>query len=899
MNTSYRIVAALAAAVMFAASVAEAQTTTWAGGGTTTFWSDAANWSTPPLSSGTYTMTFSGTAKTSSFNDSVTAVKSNIIGNSAAIQFTNDGTAGKNGQFVLSGSAITLYGDIRLTNPAAANAISMTNEIKNDLKLTSASSTLAYTASFGSLSHNLILSGAISEASPGLIFRKGGTGGTLFVSGENTFTGMMQIYVGAVSVDRFENISAPSPLGAGNLPIQVGNGNLSGSIIYTGTGETTNRYITVGAGPANTALGGASITNNGSGPLVFDAANRSAAGTNPYDNGRFNTNYQGDNTAPARALTLNGTNAADSEIRSIIADQAYASVNTSIQLAKGGSGKWILSGANTYTGTTTVSAGTLQIGTGGTTGNLGTGPVINNATLVFKRSDDIAYDLDITGTGTLLKSGAGVLTFGTAQSYTGPTSIEAGTLSIGENGSLAASSRITVAAGAAFSVADVLTGAYAVPAAQTLGGDGTVVGGVTVAGGATLSPGASPGTLTITDNVTFGSGGNYNWQMLSATGTAGMASSWDLLNVGGTLSIASTAADPFKLNLWTLSSISPDVSGSAATFNAGQSSTWKIATAAGGITGFAANKFLIATSATNGTGGFANSLNGGSFSIAQNGNDLNLVFTSAAPAVITINVTSGTQTQTQAGYPTLSGSVPVLKTGGGTLVLTAANTLTGSTTVQGGRLQLANGSALGSSTLVPVAGGTVTLAAGLQTTVGGLAPNAGGLTDVGSGMITVATGLSAAGMVTAIVTGLGDGTWNGTSGITSTAAASSGGDRTVGWLDNGDGSVTFAFAAAGDTNLDWQVDIIDAANFLAGGKFDSGSPATWNEGDFTYDGVVDILDAASFLSNGLFDAGPYNPTSGQVGAVAAVPEPSSWLVALTGCGWLGWMVSRRRPFLRG
>jgi len=179
---------------------------------------------------------------------------------------------------------------------------------------------------------------------------------------------------------------------------------------------------------------------------------------------------------------------------------------------------------------------------------------------------------------------------------------------------------------------------------------------------------------------------------------------------------------------------------------------------------------------------------------------------------------------------------------------------------------------------VPLAGGTVTLTPGLQTTVGGLAPNAGGLVDVGNGMVTVASGLSAASMVNAIVTGMGDGTWNGTSGITSSTAAASGGDRTVGWLDNGDGTVTFAFAAAGDTNLDWQVDIIDAANFLAGGKFDSGSPATWNEGDFTYDGVVDILDAASFLSNGLFDAGPYNAPPGASGAIAPVPEPATWAV---------------------
>jgi formylglycine-generating enzyme len=262
----------------------------------------------------------------------------------------------------------------------------------------------------------------------------------------------------------------------------------------------------------------------------------------------------------------------------------------------------------------------------------------------------------------------------------------------------------------------------------------------------------------------------------------------------------------------------------------------------------------------------------------------------AAPPGITINVASGTQTQTQAGYALFSGTAPLTKTGAGTLVVDAANTLTGSTSVVGGRLQLANGAALASSRIVPLAGGTVTLAAGLQTTVGGLAASAGGLTDVGSGMVTVATGLSATSMVAAIVTGLGDGSWNGTSGITSSVAAASGGDRTVGWLDNGDGSVTFAFAAAGDTNLDWQVDILDAANFLSGGKFDSGSPASWNEGDFTYDGVVDILDAASFLSTGLFDAGPYNAAPG---IVSAVPEPTglaAWAAVAAGT----WLFSRRR-----
>ena len=278
---------------------------------------------------------------------------------------------------------------------------------------------------------------------------------------------------------------------------------------------------------------------------------------------------------------------------------------------------------------------------------------------------------------------------------------------------------------------------------------------------------------------------------------------------------------------------------------------------------------------------------------------LRLTYTgSTILGAITINVGSGTtQTQTQAGYPTLSGSLPLVKTGGGTLVITAANTLTGSTSVQQGTLQLANAAALASSTIVPLAGGTMSLAPYLQTTVGGLAPNAGGLVDLANGLVTVASGLSPTDLVTAIVAGRGDGSWTGTSGITSSVAASDVAasiPRAVGWLDNGDGSVTAAYAAPGDTNLDWQVDVLDASNFLSFGKFDSGLAATWLEGDFNYDGVVDVLDAADFFGTGLYDAGNYNTPAGTAGAVAAVPEPSG--LALLACvGGIAVAGYRRRP----
>jgi hypothetical protein len=122
--------------------------------------------------------------------------------------------------------------------------------------------------------------------------------------------------------------------------------------------------------------------------------------------------------------------------------------------------------------------------------------------------------------------------------------------------------------------------------------------------------------------------------------------------------------------------------------------------------------------------------------------------------------------------------------------------------------------------------------------------------------------------------------------------------RAVGWLDNGDGSVTAAYAAPGDTNLDWQVDVLDASNFLSFGKFDSGLAATWLEGDFNYDGVVDVLDAADFFGTGLYDAGNYNTPPGASG-IAAVPEPSAaTLAALAVAGWVAIGQARRMQSCR-
>ena len=166
--------------------------------------------------------------------------------------------------------------------------------------------------------------------------------------------------------------------------------------------------------------------------------------------------------------------------------------------------------------------------------------------------------------------------------------------------------------------------------------------------------------------------------------------------------------------------------------------------------------------------------------------------------------------------------------------------------------------------------------------------------DIGAGRIQVAAGgITAADLMADLLVGRNGGSWDGVGGIVSTAVASAlaaSRPRTIGWLTLDDGSLRIAAAAPGDLNLDGVVDLLDAANLLAGGKYDTGLPADWSLGDATYDGIVDILDASEFMGTGLYDAGPYD-VAVAAGSVAAVPEPTMWpLIAVT----IGLMAARGR-----
>lgn len=166
-----------------------------------------------------------------------------------------------------------------------------------------------------------------------------------------------------------------------------------------------------------------------------------------------------------------------------------------------------------------------------------------------------------------------------------------------------------------------------------VGGAGTVQATqVTIASGGTLSPGNSPGTLTVDGDLTWLGGGNYNWQIHNATGLVGTG--WDYMSVTGALDLtALTPGSKFNINLWSLSAVSPDANGAAINFdNTLDGQSWDILVAVDGITGFDAADFNINIGATNGTGGFANSLApGGFFGLQQQGNVISLTYTVPEP----------------------------------------------------------------------------------------------------------------------------------------------------------------------------------------------------------------------------------------------------------------------------
>ena len=332
-------------------------------------------------------------------------------------------------------------------------------------------------------------------------------------------------------------------------------------------------------------------------------------------------------------------------------------------------------------------------------------------------------------------------------------------------------------------------------------------------------------------------------------------------------------------------------------------------------------------------------------------------------ADILINVPSGTQTQGQAGHASIPSATSVTKTGAGTLVFDAVNTYTGITMISAGTLEVSNPDGLAATNVTVDTGATLAIALGttmkspavivdggtLSTaalTVSGLsgiaslAINAGTITgapvtnvgaggalalaqdarvtvavgsltvmetpgggrvDLGAGEIIVAAGgISAADLRADIIAGRNGGAWTGTTGITSSTAAASGGTGAVGYLVNGDGSARVSFAVAGDVDLSGSVNVFDVVSINSSGKYGTGLASAWSQGDFNYDGVTNVFDLVAVNTAGTYGQGNYFPAAPTaVGGVAAVsvPEPAGLGAGIgTACliGLLRWP-GRRMP----
>ena len=139
-------------------------------------------------------------------------------------------------------------------------------------------------------------------------------------------------------------------------------------------------------------------------------------------------------------------------------------------LTKEGSGTLVLdnTGVNDFSGAVSLT-GTLQLGTGGTSGSLPpTASVTDNGTLIFNHSDNSTAANVISGSGTVVKNGANTLTLSGASSFSGGVTVNGGTLRTANINALGSGATVTVNAGATLVLGAVHTNSV-VLAGGTLG----------------------------------------------------------------------------------------------------------------------------------------------------------------------------------------------------------------------------------------------------------------------------------------------------------------------------------------------------------------------------------------------------------------------------------------------
>ena len=433
---------------------------------------------------------------------------------------------------VTSGAALELQGGITVGAEAlslSGTGLSATGALRNIFgdNTYGGAITLAAHSTIGSDAGTLTLSGDITGTKDLTIVGAGNTSivgnittstsaltkngtGTLFLSGTNsTYSGVTTINDGVVNVAYLTNALVNGPLGAANdnaTKLMLAGGTLQ----YTGNNATsTDRNFTL--------LGNFTIDASGS------ASNATMSFAATGSNHKFSQ-------AASATLTLTGSNTGSNVISGVITDNSSGNLTS---LVKSGVGTWVLDGSNTYNGTTTINAGTLQIGP---TGRLGAGSyagnISNNATLIYSGTNAQTLSGIISGTGALTQNNSSsTLTLTGANTYTGTTTINAGTLQLGNNGatgSLSADSAITVDGALVFRRSDAISqGTNFSTAAIT--GTGVVIHN-------------SANSTTLTNNANSFSGGVWVQQGTLFAGAIGNSGEASFLGSCGTIKLGSSSS---------------------------------------------------------------------------------------------------------------------------------------------------------------------------------------------------------------------------------------------------------------------------------------------------------------------------------------------------------------------
>ena len=228
---------------------------------------------------------------------------------------------------------------------------------------------------------------------------KSGVGTLSLFGGANTYTGVTILKGGTLRVGTLANGGVASDIGAANSSAA----NLvfdGGALQYTGGTTSIDRLFAVG-------FSGGTLDSSGFGALTL---------SNP---GLINLNGP---------LMLTGDTAANNVLASALFNSGG--------LTKSGAGTWILTGTNSYGGGTVVANGLLQVGANGGTGSLGIGNVSigTGAVLDFRRTGSLIVPGIINGNGALSQNGSGTVILANNNSYTGGTTINSGTLQVGNGG---------------------------------------------------------------------------------------------------------------------------------------------------------------------------------------------------------------------------------------------------------------------------------------------------------------------------------------------------------------------------------------------------------------------------------------------------------------------------------